>query len=33
MGDASVTFMAEGIDAGVFAALVSRDGGESIFVP
>jgi len=28
MADASVTFMAEGIDAAVFAALVSRDGGE-----
>ena len=28
MADASVTFMAEGIDAAVFAARVSRDGGE-----
>ena len=28
MADPSVTFMAEGIDAAVVAALVSRDGGE-----
>lgn len=27
MGDGSVTFMAEAIDAAVFTALVSRDGG------
>jgi len=27
MGDASVTFMADAIDAAVFAPLVSRDGG------
>ena len=33
MGDASVTFMAEAIDATVFAALVSRDGGEAAAMP
>ena len=27
MGDGSVTFMADAIDAAVFAPLVSRDGG------
>ncbi|MGI9177630.1 MAG: DUF1559 domain-containing protein [Pirellulales bacterium] len=30
MGDGAVTFMAESIDAAVFAALVSRDGGEAV---
>ena len=29
MGDGAVTFMADTIDAAVFAALVSRDGGET----
>jgi hypothetical protein len=29
MGDGAVTFMAESIDATVFAALMSRDGGEA----
>lgn len=29
MGDGAVTFMADAIDAAVFAALVSRDGGEA----
>ncbi len=33
MGDGAVTFMAESIDAGVFAALVSRDGDESVAMP
>jgi len=33
MGDGSVTFMANEIDATVFAAIVSRDGSESIAVP
>ena len=33
MDDAAVTFMAEGIDATVFAALVSRDSGEVAAVP
>jgi len=33
MGDASVTFMADAIDAEVFAALVSRDAGEAMSLP
>ena len=30
MGDGAVTFMAEAIDAVVFTALVSWDGGETV---
>jgi len=33
MGDGRVTFMPNEIDATVFAALVSRDGAESVFEP
>jgi prepilin-type N-terminal cleavage/methylation domain-containing protein len=33
MGDGRVTFMANDIDATVFAALVSRDGSEPVAVP
>ena len=33
MGDGRVTFMANEIDATVFAALVSRDGSESVSLP
>lgn len=33
MGDGRVTFLASGIDATVFAALVSRDGGEAVAAP
>ncbi|MEN9664786.1 MAG: hypothetical protein RLZZ326_1149 [Planctomycetota bacterium] len=33
MGDGSVTFMANDIDATVFAALVSRDGSEAVAGP
>ena len=33
MGDGSVTFMEENVDSTVFAALVSRDGGESVTGP
>jgi hypothetical protein len=33
MGDGAVTFMADTIEAGVFAALVSRDGDESVAMP
>jgi hypothetical protein len=33
MGDGRVTFLANEIDATVFAALVSRDGAESISLP
>jgi hypothetical protein len=33
MGDGSVTFVANEIDATVFAALVSRDGSESVSLP
>jgi prepilin-type N-terminal cleavage/methylation domain-containing protein len=33
MGDGRVTFMANEIDATVFAAVVSRDGGESVAAP
>jgi len=33
MGDGRVTFMANEIDATVFAALVSRDGSESVVAP
>jgi hypothetical protein len=33
MGDGAVTFMAESIDATVFAALVSRDGSEVAAAP
>jgi len=33
MGDGSVTFMANEIDATVFSAVVSRDGSEVIARP
>jgi len=33
MGDGRVTFMTDGIDAAVFGALVSRDGGEAAAGP
>ena len=33
MGDGRVTFVANEIDATVFAALVSRDGSESVSLP
>jgi hypothetical protein len=33
MGDGRVTFMANDIDATVFAALVSRDGSEPVAGP
>jgi prepilin-type processing-associated H-X9-DG protein len=33
MGDGSVTFMVNEIDATVFAALVSRDGSEAVAGP
>jgi hypothetical protein len=33
MGDGAVTFMAESIDATVFASLISRDGGDAAAAP
>ncbi len=33
MGDGAVTFMAESIDATVFANLISRDGGDAAATP